>query len=117
MHDRFHLAHGIGAFHLGNDHGMGAGTGGGGDIVMSPGVARPLTRITSSRDPETTGLERRAYLLAGDVLGIGSDCVFQIEDVAIGTQGADFSRARALDPGMYSTLRRGRTGLIIQASP
>jgi hypothetical protein len=76
------------------------GVGGGVEIISVPRRLDAVDPDEHLAPAEAAGLHRVGDLLAGLLLGLGRHRILEIEDHAVGRQGAAFSMARAFDPGM-----------------
>ena len=82
---------------------------GGGKIVGVPGRVDAVDADEHLAGAEAAGLDRVDHLLARGFLRLGRDRILKVEnDSRRPPTFSPFSSARALEPGIYKTLRRGR---------
>ena len=79
-------------------------------------VSRPLMRMTTSRVPNPPAATASATCCRAAALPSGATKSSRSRMTASAGSVRAFSMARALEPGMYSTLRRGRMAMLMSPS-
>ena len=116
-HDRFHMPDGIGAFDLGQQQGIGARFRRHGDVFITPFGGEGIDANDDFAQAETAGGHRFANLLAGEFLGIRGDGVLQVEDQAVGGQGAGFVQGAGVGARHIQHAATGTRGFGHRYSP